>query len=308
MNILVTGGCGYIGSVLAKRLVEKGHNVFILDKSPAANVPGKFYGDLADLIFLDKVFKNRKIDFVMHLAAYIEVGESMKEPMKYYHNNYCNTLNLVYTMLNNNVKNIIYASSAAVYGQPEVSPITEDSKKEPINHYGKTKLMSEELLQACTVYGLNSVALRFFNAAGSGYNFKESHNPETHLVPILLKAALDKKTFVVNGNDFATKDGTCIRDFVHVLDIAEAHVMAMENIKPGFTAYNIGSGVGYSLLEVIQAAKEITCKDIDVKFGPKRKGDPAVLVASNEKIKSELGWQPKHGLKSIVHSALGSMI
>ncbi len=308
MNVLVTGGSGYIGSVLAKRLSEKGHNVFILDKSHSANVPGKLFGDLSDLSFLDKAFKSRKIDTVMHLAAYIEVGESMKEPMKYYHNNYCNTLNLIYTMLNNNVKNIIYASSAAVYGQPETSPITEDSKKNPISHYGKTKLMVEELLQACTVYGLNSVSLRFFNAAGSGYNLKENHEPETHLIPILLKAALDKKAFMVNGNDFSTKDGTCVRDFVHVLDIAEAHVLAMEKLKSGFTVYNIGSGIGYSLLEVINTAKEITGKEIEVRFGPRRDGDPAELVASIEKIKAELGWQPKHGLKSIVHSALGPMV
>lgn len=308
MNVLVTGGCGYIGSVLSKKLVEKGHNVFILDKSQSANVPGKLYGDLSDLIFLDKVFKSKKIDIVMHLAAYIEVNESMREPLKYYHNNYCNTVNLVYAMLNNNVKKIIYASSAAVYGQPETLPITETSKKEPVNHYGKTKLMVEGLLESCSVYGLDSVSLRFFNASGSAYGFRENHDPESHLIPLLLKAALDKKTFRVNGNDFKTKDGTCIRDYVHVSDIADAHILAMENLKPGHNAYNIGSGVGYSLLEVVNTAKEILGRDIAIEFGPRREGDPAELVASIDKIKAELGWQPKHGLKSIVHSALGAMI
>lgn len=307
MNILVTGGNGYIGSVITKRLMEKGHNPFVLDKVKSS-LPGSFHGDLADIQFLDNVFKSKKIDAVIHLAAYIEVGESMKDPLKYYHNNYCNTVNLLNAMIKNNVKNLIYASSAAVYGQPESLPLTENSKKMPVNHYGQTKLMVEELLQNCTRYGLNSVALRFFNASGSAYSLGENHDPETHFIPILLSSILNKKPIRINGNDFATKDGTCVRDYVHVLDIADAHILALEKLQPGFNVYNIGFGKGHSLLEVIEVAREISKREILVKFGPRREGDPAELVASIGKIKSELGWEPKHDLKSILQSALDDMI
>lgn len=305
MNILITGGNGYIGRIITKRLMEKGHNTFVLDNNYSP-LPGNFNGDLADIKFLDNIFKSKKIDAVMHLASYIEVAESMKEPLKYYKNNYCNTVNLLDSMLKNNVKNIIYASSAAVYGQPKKIPITEDSEKMPVNHYGKTKLMVEELLQNCS--GLNSVALRFFNASGAAYSLGENHNPETHFIPLLLDAALNKRPIKINGNDFNTKDGTCIRDYVHVLDIADAHILALEKLREGYNAYNIGSGRGYSLLEVIGAAKEVCKRDIAVEFCHRRDGDPAELVASIDKIKSELGWQPKHDIKSILQSALDYMI
>ncbi len=308
MNILVTGGAGYIGSVITKKLMEKGHNPFVLDNNPRSNVPGNFQGDLADTNLLEKIFKSKRIDAVIHLAGYIEVSESMREPLKYYQNNFCNTVNLVSAMLRNNVKNLVYASSAAVYGQPETVPISEDAVKNPINHYGKTKLMSEELLESCSSLGLNSVSLRFFNASGSAYSLGERHSPETHFIPLLINAAIEKKSFKVNGNDFPTKDGTCVRDFIHVLDIADAHVLALDKMKPGFNVYNIGSGIGYSVLEVIDVAKEIIGRDLEIEFGSRREGDPAELVASIEKIKLELGWEPKHGLKSIVHSALAYRI
>lgn len=302
MNILVTGGCGYIGSVITRRLMERGHYPFVLDNNKSS-LPGSFHGDLSDSDFLDKIFKNKKIDAVFHLAGSIDVNESMRDPLKYYKNNYSNSVNLINAMLKNNVKKVVYASSAAVYGQQE-SPLKEDSKKDPINYYGKTKLMVEELLASSSVYGLNSVSLRFFNAAGAAYNLGEKHSPETHFIPLLIKSAIDNKPFKVNGKDFLTRDGTCIRDFVHVLDIADAHLLALDNIKPGHNIYNVGSGRGYSLLEVIETAKEVMGKNIEIEFGSRREGDPAELVASIEKIALELGWLPKHGLKSIMHSAL----
>ena len=307
MNILVTGGNGDIGSVITRRLMEKGHNPFVLDKVQSS-FPRSFHGDLADVKFLDDIFKSKKIDAVIHLAAYIEIGESMKDPLKYYHNNYCNTVNLLNAMLKYNVKNLIYASSAAVYGQPKSLPLSEASEKMPVNHYGQTKLMVEELLRNCVKYGLNSVALRFFNASGSAYSLGETHNPETHFIPILLKAVLNKNPIRINGNDFSTQDGTCVRDYVHVLDIADAHILALEKLKPGFNVYNIGFGKGHSLLEVIETLKEISKREISVEFGPRREGDPAELVASIDKIKSELGWSPKHDLKSILQSALDDLI
>jgi UDP-glucose 4-epimerase len=306
MNILVTGGAGYIGSHIVYKLVNQ-HNVFVYDN--LSNGHEEFVhkkatlinADLKDKDELDKTFKKYNIDAVIHLAAYALVGESMQKPKKYFQNNIVNGLNLLNAMVENNVKNIIFSSSAAVYGSPKEIPLKEEFNKKPTNVYGETKLFFEKILEWYkTIHKIKYVSLRYFNAAGSNGNIGEDHDPETHLIPLILQAALGQIPEIkIFGTDYPTKDGTCIRDYIHVDDLADAHILALN--KEGI--YNLGNNKGHSIKEIIDLIKEITKKDFKVVETNKRAGDPPILVASHEKIKKELGWEPELGIKEIIKSA-----
>lgn len=307
MKILVTGGAGYIGSVIVKQLVKEGHDVVVIDdlsKGHAEAVHPKAVlvkSSLSDLEELDKVFKKYEFDAVIHMAAFSEVGESVQNPKKYFLNNLVNSINLLDIMLDHGCKKIVFSSSAAVYGNPKTVPITEDAETKPVNPYGESKLMFEKVLEDYRkAYGLKYASLRYFNAAGADEDYGEDHKPESHLTPIILQAALGKREKIeVYGTDYATKDGTCVRDYIHVLDLARAHILALE--KEG--VYNLGSEKGYSVKEVINVAREVTGKDIPVKESGRRPGDPATLIASSEKIKKELGWKAEYDIKDIMKSA-----
>lgn len=307
MRILVTGGAGYIGSVIVKRLVSEGCDVVVFDnlsKGHKEAVHPKAVlvkADLSDSKELGKVFKKHKFDAVIHMAAFSEAGESVQNPAKYFDNNIVNGINLLNAMLKHDCKRIVFSSSAGVYGNPKKVPIVEDAETNPVNPYGKTKLMFEKILESYgKAYGLKYTSLRYFNAAGADDDYGEDHKPESHLMPIILQVALGKRKLVeVYGTDYPTKDGTCIRDYVHVSDLARAHVLALK--KEGI--YNLGSEKGYSVREIINAAEEIIGKKILVKESGRRPGDPAVLVASSEKIKRELGWKAEHDIKDILKSA-----
>lgn len=309
MNVLVTGGAGYIGSHIVHLLYKK-HNITVLDSlinGHERSLPDvKFVkGCLSDTALLDNVFKEGKFDAVIHLAGFIEAGESMQNPEKYFQNNTFNGFNLLNAMLKHNVKKIVYASTAAVYGQPKEVPITEDAEKNPTNYYGLSKLMFEQMLDAMKVHGLKSISLRFFNASGAAFGIGEHHNPETHLIPLILQVPLGKRNCIkLFGNDYPTPDGTCVRDYIHVLDIAKAHELALNALEKGNEGkYNLGTGKGYSVKEVVDVAREITGHNIPVKEEQRRAGDPPFLIASSKKAKEELGWEPKHSLKEIVKDA-----
>lgn len=310
MKILVTGGAGYIGSHTCHVLCNKGYDFVVydnLEKGHRKSLPEStnlVIGDLSDEKKLNNCFKNNKIDAVIHFAGYIEAGESMRDPLKFFNNNVSNGINLLRIMQKNNVNKIIYSSSAGVYGQPKEIPIKEDSEKKPVNYYGLTKLMFEQILDSSKTYGINSISLRYFNAAGAGFNIGESHNPETHLIPLVLKAALDGKEVKIFGKDYETEDGSCIRDYVHVLDLADAHITALEKLSKGTTGeYNVGTGKGSSVLEIIKICEELTDKKINRVICERREGDPAELVADVNKIYGELGWKAKHNIKDIIKSA-----
>lgn len=303
MNILVTGGAGYIGSHMVWYLGERGINVVTLDNLSSgyrdAVLSGEFiYGDTSDKLFLDKVFKENEFDAVMHFASSIEVAESIKQPSKYYQNNFVNTLNLLNAMATHGVDKFIFSSTAAIYGNPEYCPIDEGHPKNPINPYGTSKLMVEKMLSDyANAYGIRSVCLRYFNAAGAHPQslLGERHNPETHLIPLILKAAKSAKPrFTVFGNDYDTPDGTCIRDYIHVMDIVEAHWLSVNYLINGgdSQSYNLGTGTGYSVAELIKVVEQIVGQTIEVIEGPRRAGDPAILIADASKIKNSLGWQP----------------
>lgn len=306
MAILVTGGAGYIGSHTVLYLIEKGEDVIVLDnlqKGHRAAI-GKdipFYeGDLHDSDLLDTVFADHDIEAVIHFAANSLVGESVIDPISYYQNNVAGSLNLVDRMVKHRVKNIVFSSTAAVYGEPESVPIQENDRTQPTNPYGETKLAIEKLLHwADQAYGLKSVALRYFNAAGADPEGRigEDHTPESHLIPIILEAALGKRENVsVFGEDYPTEDGTCIRDYIHVLDLADAHYLALQKLKNTNQSgiYNLGNGTGFSVKEVIDTCREVTGKFIEAVASPRRAGDPAVLIASSQKAREELGWNPKY--------------
>ena len=259
---------------------------------------------------LRRVFKEHNIDAVLHFAGFIEVEESMKDPHKFYSNNVVNSLNLLEVMLEFNVKKIIYSSSASIFGVLNTTiqaVIGEDMENKPTSVYGKTKLIVEEILQAFdNAYGLKSVCLRYFNAAGAAYDIGENHKPETHIIPLTIKAALEDKEIKIFGTDYLTRDGTCIRDYIHVLDIAEAHVLALDKLLVNNSSerYNLGTGKGYSVREVVKTVEEITGKKIKIIEDKRRLGDSPFLVADSSKIKKDLGWKPSIGLKEIVKSAL----
>jgi UDP-glucose 4-epimerase len=314
-NILVVGGAGYIGTHMVKRLIKDGFNVIVLDNLSTGHaelIPGGTLvtGDMADRALLKQVFKEHHVDAVMHFAAFIEVGESVQDPLKYYDNNFIATVNLIQTMIQYNVLRLIFSSSAAVYGEPEKTPIDESHPLNPTSPYGETKLYVEKMLTACDeAYGLRSISLRYFNAAGAdeSASIGERHQPESHLIPLVLQTALgQRKEINIFGNDFDTADGTAVRDYIHVNDLADAHVLALKGLLDGIptTCYNLGNSKGYSVKDVIDTARNITGRDIRAIETAKRKGDPGVLVASSNKIKQELGWQPEYtNLENIVKSA-----
>jgi UDP-glucose 4-epimerase len=312
--ILVAGGAGYIGSHVCKMLKEKGYDVIILDNLSHGHRSfakyGEFIlGDIADESLLDLVFTNYNIEAVMHFCAYIEVGESVKDPNKYYKNNVSNTITLLNAMLKHNVKYFVFSSTAAVYGMPERIPIKEDDPKAPINPYGRSKYMVEQILEDYDqAYGLKSIRFRYFNAAGADESLEigEAHEPETHLIPLILDAACGvRESIKIFGTDYETKDGTCIRDFIHVNDLADAHIKGLEYLmSENKTDYfNLGNGSGYSVREVIEKVKEITKIDFKVEETGRRPGDPAYLIADNEKARKILNWEPKYDLEAIIKTA-----
>lgn len=303
MSILICGGAGYIGSHINKLLSSAGYNTIVYDNliygHKEAVKWGKFiYADLADKTALEKVFSENKIDAVFHFAAFAYVGESVVDPAKYYLNNVCNTINLLEAMRKYDCNKIIFSSTCATYGVPEKLPITEDMLQNPINPYGATKLMVERIFKDYSAaYGLKFAALRYFNAAGADPDCEigENHDPETHLIPLVIDAAFGKrKDIKVFGTDYPTRDGTCIRDYIHVTDLAQAHLLALKYLDKGGKSdfFNLGNDVGTSVLEVIDSVKKVTGKNFVVTLSNRRAGDPPVLVGSSEKAKDVLGWKP----------------
>ncbi|WP_044736619.1 UDP-glucose 4-epimerase GalE [Geobacillus kaustophilus] len=313
--ILVCGGAGYIGSHAVYRLIEKGENVVVVDNlqtghKEAVHREAVFCeGDIRDREFLREVFRRHDIEAVIHFAANSLVGESMEEPLKYYDNNVYGTQVLLEVMKEFGVKQIVFSSTAAVYGEPKQIPIVETDPTEPTNAYGETKLAMEKMMKwADRAYGIRSISLRYFNVAGAyGTTIGEDHNPETHLIPLILKVPLgQRKEILIFGDDYDTPDGTCIRDYIHVLDLVDAHFLALEKLRNGAASdvYNLGNGNGFSVKEVIEAARQVTGHPIPARVMSRRPGDPARLVASSEKAKRELGWNPKYpSITDIVASA-----
>lgn len=306
MAILVVGGAGYIGSHTVYELIERGENVVIVDNlqtgfSSLIHPEAKFYkGDLRDKKFLESVFEKEQIDGVIHFAADSLVGVSMKDPLAYFDNNVYGMLVLLQTMHKFGVSNIVFSSTAATYGEPKRVPIEESDPTFPTNPYGETKLTMEKMMKWCDkAYGMKYVALRYFNACGAHPNGKigELHDPETHLIPLILQVPLGKRDAIsVFGNDYPTKDGTCIRDYIHVCDLADAHIRALAYLKENGKSetINLGNGEGYSVLEIIEAAKKVTGKPIPVNMEDRRAGDPARLIANPKKAKDILGWTPRY--------------
>lgn len=315
MNVLVTGGAGYIGSVIVEILIERGHTVTVLDSlykghKEAVTPPAKLVTvDLADPDGLRRVLGEGQIEAVVHMAADSLVGESMQNPTKYFRNNVINSLNLAEAMQAEGITRLVFSSTAAVYGEPELVPITEDLPLQPTNVYGETKLAFERMLGWLDrIKGVRWTALRYFNAAGATEMHGEDHNPKSHLIPIVLQVPQGKREKVqLFGTDYPTPDGTCIRDYVHVADLAEAHILALDGLHKGTLksgAYNLGSGTGYSNRQVIDACRKITGHAIPVEESPRRAGDPASLVASSDRIRKDLGWQPRFPeIEAIVESA-----
>jgi UDP-glucose 4-epimerase len=314
MRVLITGGAGYVGSICTEELITAGHEVVILDDfrtghraavHPAAQLIEADFGNAA---IVRNLLRSTSIDTVMHFAGETLVAKSMTDPQSYFDVNVKSGIEFLNVLLEHRIKVLIFSSTAAVYGEPLDIPITETHQKKPINAYGESKLMFERILEWYGhAYGLKYAALRYFNAAGASSRYGEAHTPETHLLPCILDSFFDSGTeFVVHGEDYDTPDGTCVRDYVHVVDIAQAHILAMDALLQGQRggAYNIGSSKGYSVREVLCAVEGVTGRKLPIHIGPRRIGDPAVLVASHEKLVSELGWRPRFSdLLSIVRSA-----
>lgn len=313
MRVLVTGGAGYIGSVVTEQLVSDGHQVVVYDNlskgHAQAIVDGADFvnGDLLEGDKLNETLHDNRIEAVIHMAASSLVGESVEEPAKYYHNNVVAGLVLLDAMHACGVKKIVFSSTAAVYGEPEKQPILESDPTNPTNPYGETKLAFERaMLWNEGAYGLRYASLRYFNAAGATEHCGEDHDPETHLIPIILQTAAGKRAHVeIYGDDYPTTDGTCIRDYIHVVDLARAHILALDLLEERSAIYNLGcGGDGYSVKDVIETARRVTGREIPVRVGPRRPGDPAVLIASSDRIKDELGWRPQfQDLGLIIRSA-----
>jgi UDP-glucose 4-epimerase len=314
-TIMVVGGAGYIGSHMVKDLLQANCKVITLDDFSTGHrdllLGGKLIeGNLGDTALLNRIFSDHRIEVVMHFAAYSIVGESVKSPIGYYRNNVANTIELLDAMVQHNVKRFIFSSSAAVYGEPIEVPIREEHPLRPTNPYGTTKVAIEQMLSDFdSAYGLKYVSLRYFNAAGADASGKigERHNPETHLIPLILKVAMGEHNSIkIFGTDYPTKDGTCIRDYIHVSDLTQAHFLAVEKLIAGGDSaiYNLGNNRGYSVREVIEIAAKVTEKQIPAIVDGRRSGDPAVLIANSDKIRKELGWQPHFGdLETILRTA-----
>lgn len=314
-TILVAGGAGYIGSHMVALLVKRGYEVVVADNLRTGHwqaVKGarKMYvGDLRDGAFLHQIFTENKIDGVINFAAFSLVGESVTNPLKYYGNNVEGAVSLLSAMQAHGVDKIVFSSTAAAYGEPEKQPIEEGDRTEPTNPYGATKLAIENMLKWCDcAYNIRYVALRYFNAAGSDTEagIGEDHNPESHLIPLVMKTALGQRDHIgIFGEDYPTPDGTCVRDYIHVKDLAEAHLLALEYLERGGSSdvFNLGNGAGYSVREIIETARRITGKEIKAVVEPRRGGDPSVLIASNNKAAEVLGWKPVLGLDQIISDA-----
>jgi UDP-glucose 4-epimerase len=313
MRVLVTGGAGYIGSVVTEELVKDGHEVVVYDNLSkghrGAVVDGADFveGDLLEVDKLRQTLKDKRTDAVIHMAASSLVGESVENPAKYYHNNVVAGLVLLDAMRDCGIARIVFSSTAATYGEPESQPIFESAPTNPTNTYGETKLAFERAMHWYErAHGLRYASLRYFNAAGASEKCGEDHDPETHIIPITLQAAAGKRAHVeIFGEDYPTPDGTCIRDYIHVIDLARAHILALDVLSERSAIYNLGcGGDGYSVREVIETARRVTGKEIPVRRGARRAGDPAVLIAGSDKIKRELGWQPQfQDLGLIIESA-----
>lgn len=316
MTILVLGGAGYIGSHTVYELIDNGEDVVIIDNlltghKEAIHPKARFYkGDIRDREFLDDVFKKEKIDAVIHFAACSLVGESMEKPLKYYDNNLCGTKILLDSMVANGIDKIVFSSTAATYGEPERVPILETDRTEPTNTYGETKLSMEKMFKwVGKAHGLRYVSLRYFNACGAHISGQigEDHNPESHLIPLILQVPNGKREYIsIFGDDYDTKDGTCVRDYIHVTDLAQAHILAVKYLQSGNESniFNLGNGVGFTVKEVIDTARKVTSHPIPAKITPRRAGDPAQLIASSEKAKEILGWTPEHNsLEEIISTA-----
>ncbi|TGJ99175.1 UDP-glucose 4-epimerase GalE [Leptospira semungkisensis] len=312
-KILVTGGAGYIGSHMNKYLHKQGVDTIVFDNLSNGHMKsvkwGTFIqGDLLHKEDLEKLFQENEIEAVIHFAAFAYVGESVLDPQKYYINNLVGTINLLETMLRHQVKNFIFSSTCATYGAVTQVPIVETNPQSPINPYGWSKLMIEKVLEDYSkAYDLKYVALRYFNASGSDLDIGEEHDPETHLLPIVIENALGKRNqLVVNGKDYDTKDGTAVRDYIHVMDLAQAHYLGLKYLQNGGSSdfFNLGIGTGFSVLEIIQTVEKISGKKLEYKIGPRREGDPAILIADNTKAKKVLGWDPQFAnIETIVSSA-----
>lgn len=315
MNVFVAGGAGYVGSHCVRRLVADGHGVTVFDNLSAGHRAAVdpravlIEGDLSDRSAIKAALRSDRFDAVMHFAALLNVGESVEQPLRYYRNNVANTLKLLESMQAAEIRRFVFSSTCAVYGEPQHLPITEDLPRNPINPYGATKLAVERILEDCgPAWGLGAVALRYFNAAGAAEDgtIGEDHDPELHLIPIILQVALgQREKLKIFGNDYPTPDGTCIRDYIHVDDLAAAHALALTHMAEGrFAAYNVGTGRGHSVLEVIEAARKITGHSIPVVEACRRQGDPPALYADAEKLRQAWGWLPRYtDLVEIVESA-----
>lgn len=316
LNVLVTGGAGFIGSVVTAQLIDAGHHVTVYDNlskghRSAVHPTAEFVAaDVSDRRALEAVMRARKFDAVMHFAAFIEAGESMKQPERFFRNNTANALTLLEAVLDHGIPRFVFSSTAALYGDPERTPIEETDVLKPTNAYGESKLLVERMLDWFhRIHGLSYASLRYFNAAGATATLGEHHTPETHLIPLVLQVAAGKRESVsIFGADYPTPDGTCIRDYIHVADLSSAHLLALNSLAadegPKQLIYNLGNGRGFSVREVIEVARRVTGRPVRAVESPRRSGDPAVLVASSDKIRRELKWQPRWAdLDSIVRSA-----
>jgi UDP-glucose 4-epimerase len=314
MKILITGGAGYIGGTVARILLAQGHAITVFDnlchskRSTVAENTTFIEGDIADRPLIEKTLREGRFDGVMNFAALIEAGESMKRPEIYFRNNTAATLTLLEAMLATGHDRLVFSSTAACYGEPEETPILEDAKLQPTNPYGESKLLVEHMLRWLNlIHGFKYASLRYFNVAGAVEGYGEAHEPESHLIPLILDVALGRRANIkIFGRDYPTKDGTCVRDYIHVRDLAEAHLLALQALSDSNSRliYNIGNGQGFTVLEVIESARRVTGRPIAVEECDRRPGDPAVLVAGSAKIKAELGWTPKYAeLDQIMASA-----
>jgi UDP-glucose 4-epimerase len=316
MSLLITGGAGYIGSVIAYHAIQQGYHCIVLDHKETLSAVLQNHpfiqhicADYGNEKILQSIFSIYKVDILIHCASFIEVGESVHDPLRYYDNNVSKTITLLSCMRHHGISNIIFSSSCAVYGVPQFLPLTEDHPRMPISPYGATKFMMEQILEdCCKAYGMNAVALRYFNAAGAlpEVGLGECHEPETHLIPRMIEAAMHDKPISIFGNDYDTPDGTCIRDFIHVSDLAQAHLKAIEFLKNhnGFHAFNIGTGKGNSILELIEVLEECLHKKIQISRQERRAGDPAELIANCSKTFNILQFKPKKTLGDIIDSAV----